>query len=359
MWFVDVLMNILAYLPVFSLTDDLGFLTGNRGSNQPHKYYLSLISILFGERKIQLLSIPIKQPGEKAILFRIKRLSEIDAFVLSEEKANQLETNYKSHYNSLHETEQNIEKEALLRQLSDQQSRIETSYNKINAFTTIIVAVKEGRKIYSNIQRTIQFLLSTNAVEVFTLFLTSIFLPQYVFLVPSQLLFINFITDSLPAISLGLEPAEKDIMDRPPRDSKLNVISLDIWAKMLYQAGIQIIIVMSVYCLGIKMYTPQVASTMAFLTINIMQLLHAVNLKTRHSIFKVNLFKNKVFNYSFVAGFALIFAVGLVSPLQNLFSLVALNLTQWLIVLAFSVAIIPIVEFAKYLVRKFGTERIK
>lgn len=88
MWFVDVLMNILAYLPVFSLTDDLGFLTGNRGSNQPHKYYLSLISILFGERKIQLLSIPIKQPGEKAILFRIKRLSEIDAFVLSEEKAN-------------------------------------------------------------------------------------------------------------------------------------------------------------------------------------------------------------------------------------------------------------------------------
>ncbi len=141
MWFVDLLMNILAYLPVFSLTDDLGFLTGNRGSNQPHKYYLSLINILFGERKIQLLSIPIKQPGEKVILFRIKRLSEIDAFVLSEEKANQLEANYKSHYDSLHETEQNIEKEVLLRQLSDQQSRIETSYNKINAFTTIIVAI--------------------------------------------------------------------------------------------------------------------------------------------------------------------------------------------------------------------------
>ena len=119
-------------------------------------------------------------------------------------------------------------------------------------FATIIVAVKEGRKIYSNIQRTIQFLLSTNAVEVFTLFLTSIFLPQYVFLVPSQLLFINFITDSLPAISLGLEPAEKDIMDRPPRDSKQNVISLDIWAKMLYQAGIQIILVMSIYVLGIE-----------------------------------------------------------------------------------------------------------
>ena len=88
MWFVDVLMNILAYFPIFSLTDDLGFLTGNRGSNQPHKYYLSLINILFGERKIQLLSIPIKQSGEKVILFRVKRLSEIAAFVLSKEKVN-------------------------------------------------------------------------------------------------------------------------------------------------------------------------------------------------------------------------------------------------------------------------------
>lgn len=90
---------------------------------------------------MQFLSIPIKQPGEKVILFLIKRLSEIDAFVLSEEKVNQLETNYKSHYSSLTETEQNIEKEALLRHLSDQQSKIETSYNKINAFTTIIVAI--------------------------------------------------------------------------------------------------------------------------------------------------------------------------------------------------------------------------
>ena len=184
-------------------------------------------------------------------------------------------------------------------------------------------------------------------------------MPQYVFLVPSQLLFINFITDSLPAISLGLEPAEKDIMDRPPRDSKQNVISLDIWAKMLYQAGIQIILVMSIYVLGIKLYTPQVASTMAFLTINIMQLLHAINLKTRHSIFKVNIFKNKLFNISFLAGMALVVLVGLLPPLQTLFELAKLNFVQWLIVVAFSVSIIPIVEFAKFLVRKFGTERIK
>lgn len=141
MWFVDVLLNIWAYLPVFALTDDVGFLTSRHGSEQSHRYYFSLISILFGEKKIQLISFPIKQPGEKIILFRIKRLSEMDNFTLSDEKAEQLETDYKSHFSLLDDTDQNIEKEALLRHLSEQKSRIEISYNKINAFTTIIVAV--------------------------------------------------------------------------------------------------------------------------------------------------------------------------------------------------------------------------
>ena len=88
MWFVDVLMNILAYLPVFSLTDDLGFLTGNRGSNQPHKYYLSLIKYsLWREKKFNFYLFRLSSLEKKAFLFRIKRLSEIDAFVLSEEKS--------------------------------------------------------------------------------------------------------------------------------------------------------------------------------------------------------------------------------------------------------------------------------
>ncbi|MBE5956267.1 MAG: hypothetical protein E7253_07420 [Lachnospiraceae bacterium] len=135
-----ILLGIWAYLPVCSLTDDLGFLTANLGSQQ-HKYYFSLISVLFGEKKYQFMSIPIKQPGEKLVLFRGKQLSKMDAFALSEEKENELKTNYKEHYDSLSENERAIEKEALLRQLSDQQSRIDISYNKINAFTTIILAI--------------------------------------------------------------------------------------------------------------------------------------------------------------------------------------------------------------------------
>ena len=226
-------------------------------------------------------------------------------------------------------------------------------------FASIVVAVEEGRKIYSNIQRTIQFLLSTNAVEVFTLFLTSLFLPEFTFLLPAQLLFINFITDSLPAISLGLEPAENDIMKRPPRDSNTNIISLDIWAKILFEAGLQIIIVMSIYVLGIKLYNPSVASTLAFYCINIMQLLHAVNLKTKRSIFKTNIFSNKLFNISFVFAMSLIVLVASMPALSSAFGLVSLNLTQWIIVAVFSLSIILFVETAKLFSKRYAEERIK
>ena len=140
MTLLNMLLKIWAYLPVFALTDDLGFLTPNPNGMQ-HKYYLSLISILFGEKTFQFISFPIKQPNEKIVLFRVKQLSKMEAFILSEEKENELQTNYKTHYDALQDEDQNIEKEALLRHLSDQQSRIETSYNKINALTTIIVAV--------------------------------------------------------------------------------------------------------------------------------------------------------------------------------------------------------------------------
>ena len=226
-------------------------------------------------------------------------------------------------------------------------------------FATIVVAVEEGRKIYSNIQRTIQFLLSTNAVEVFTLFLTSLFLPQFTFLLPAQLLFINFITDTLPAISLGLEPAESDVMQKPPRDANENIISLSVWAKILYQAALQIVIVMGIYVIGINMYDAKTASTLAFYCINIMQLLHAVNLKTSHSIFKTNIFKNKLFNLSFVISVILILLVAFVEPLRIAFGLAMLSNSQWLIVLLFSFAIIPLVEIAKLIANKFTKQRIR
>lgn len=135
-----ILLGIWAYLPVLALTDDLGFLTAIPNSKE-HEYYISLINILFGEKKYQFISFPIRQSEKRMIMFRVKRLSEISGFTLSEEKENELEKNYKDHYDQLNAYECDIEKEALAQKLTEQQYRIDTSYNKINVFTTIILAI--------------------------------------------------------------------------------------------------------------------------------------------------------------------------------------------------------------------------
>lgn len=141
MWIKNIILFVWAYIPFMALTDDLGFMTANKNAKQ-HEYYLSIMSFLFGEKKIQFLSFPIKQPGKRIVWFRVKSLSDMEAFKLTNAKANQLEANYKNHYDSLTEDiDKDIEKEALLRHLSDEQSRVDISYNKMNAFTTIIVAV--------------------------------------------------------------------------------------------------------------------------------------------------------------------------------------------------------------------------
>lgn len=226
-------------------------------------------------------------------------------------------------------------------------------------FATIVIAVEEGRKIYSNIQKTIQFLLSTNAVEVVTLFLATIFLPEYSFLAPSQLLFINFITDSLPAIALGLEPAEYDIMDRPPRENSSNILSGGVGYNILYQAGIQIVIIMIMFALATKLCGNQVATTMVFFTISLIQIFHSFNLKTNHSLKTINIFQNKVFNYSVLIELGLVLIVAFVPFVSSVFGLVSLSFIQWLIVLGSSIIIIPLVELSKFLTYKLKVERIK
>ncbi len=228
-------------------------------------------------------------------------------------------------------------------------------------FATIVLAVEEGRKIYSNIQKTIQFLLSTNLVEVVTLFLACIFLPQFTFLTPSQLLFINFVTDSLPAISLGLEPAEYDIMDRPPRENSSNILSNGVGASILYQATIQIVILMLMFVFALKCVpeNSQVASTMVFFTLCLIQVFHSFNLKTNHSLKTVKIFGNKVFNISALIEFGLIALVAVIPPVSMAFGLAQLSLAQWAIVLGCSISIIPLVELAKWFVYKTKLVRVK
>lgn len=225
-------------------------------------------------------------------------------------------------------------------------------------FATIVLAVSIGRTIYSNIQKTIQFLISTNAVEVLGLFIVSILMRDSIFLLPSQILFINLVTDSLPAFALGLEPAEKNIMEKPPRNPNDNIFSGEVGTAIIYQAFVQTLVVLVLFVYSYHSYGNEVATTMSFLTICLMQILHALNCKTNRSLFTINIFANTTFNISFIALLVLILLVGLVPLLQTAFSLVALNGFQWLIVTLCSLSIIPLVELFKFIFKPKNNTKV-
>ncbi len=215
-------------------------------------------------------------------------------------------------------------------------------------FATIVIAVEEGRKVFANIQKTIQFLFSTNITEVVALVLATILFPQSIFLLPLQILFINLATDILPAIALGFEPIEKDLMTKSPRRLEASVFSDGVGKAIIYQSTCQIIIAMIVFWIAHINFSPEVANTMVFLTINIMQLLHMLNVKSHQSILKSNPFGNTWFIVALFGGIALTLFIALVPPIATVFGLVSLNVTQWCIVFVSAMTILPIVEIVKF-----------
>lgn len=218
-------------------------------------------------------------------------------------------------------------------------------------YSTIVTAISQGRTIYKNITKTILFLLSTNIVEVLGIFVTSLIMHDCVFLLPTQILFINLVTDSLPAFALGVELPEKNIMENKPRDANKSLLSGVTGSSIIYQGFIQTLVVLVMFVIANHKFGNEIASTMSFLTICLMQIVHAINCKTEGSIFKFNIFKNKFFNFSFLFLLLLILTVYFVPPLATLFSLTTLNLTQWLYVALTSVMIIPAVELGKLLIK--------
>jgi len=198
----------------------------------------------------------------------------------------------------------------------------------------------------------LQFLISTNAVEVLGLFIVSLLMHNSVFLLPSQILFINLVTDSLPAFALGIEPPEKNIMEKPPRNPKSTIFSGEIGTAIIYQAFVQTFVVLILFVWSYHLYGNDVATTMTFITICLMQILHALNCKTNQSLFTINIFANKSFNLSFIALLGLILAVGLVPTLQTAFSLVSMTGLQWIIVALCSISIIPLVEICKVIFKQ-------
>lgn len=219
-------------------------------------------------------------------------------------------------------------------------------------FSTIVLAIKEGRAIYQNITKTIIFLLSTNIVEVMGIFITSLVMPSAVFLQPTQILFVNLVTDSLPAFALGIEPPEKNIMNTPPRNANQSLLSGKTGWTIIYQGFIQSLVVLVMFVFACNYFGNEVASTMSFLTICLMQIIHSINCKSENSIFKMNIFNNPFFNFSFLILLALILCVYFVPFLASVFGLVTLSLVEWTIIIITSLAIIPVVEIGKLIINK-------
>lgn len=249
-------------------------------------------------------------------------------------------------------------------------------------FATIVSAVEEGRKVYANIKKAIQYLLSANIAEVLCLFLSVIVITtivnavdparlaasdgMLVFLTPVMILWVNMVTDSLPALALGMEKAEANVMDNPPRKSGSSLFAGKTGIDIIVQGVMQTILVMSAFLVGFLYFEPiaiksgadvevahSISETMAFATLCFIQLFHSFNLKSQsESIFNKKVFDNKFLNLAFGVGVVLVVLVVSIAPIGKVFDTIPLNWAQWLIAVGAAFLIVPMVELQKFIERK-------
>ncbi len=221
-------------------------------------------------------------------------------------------------------------------------------------FVTIVKAVKQGRNIYDNIRKAIHFLIATNVGEIVTIFI-GLLIGLKSPLLAIQLLWINLVTDSLPAIALGLEPEDEDIMNRKPRDSKKGIFSDGLSVKILVEGMMIGMLTLLAFSIGNSMYSLEVGRTMAFLSLGLLELVHSFNIKSDESIFKVGVFKNKYLVGAFLLGIVLQVGVVCIPQIAQIFKLTPLNGMQWMYTIAISLSPLIIIELQKKLNEiKFG-----
>lgn len=216
-------------------------------------------------------------------------------------------------------------------------------------FSTIVDAVKEGRGIYSNIKKVIGFLLSTNIGEVITVFLAMI-IWQTSPLLSMQLLWVNLVTDSLPAIALGMEPIEKDIMEKKPRSKNEGIFANGLGVRIALQG----IMISALTLVGFKIGeimggSLKAGQTLAFMVLALSQVVHSYNMRSEKSLFEIGFFKNKKLNLASLASI-LLMALVLFSPLRIPFGLVILPWELYLIGLGLIITPLVIMELAKLII---------
>ncbi len=224
-------------------------------------------------------------------------------------------------------------------------------------FATIIAAVKEGRKVFANIQKAIQYLLSANLGEVLTLLIMT--MMNWSILAPVQILWINLVTDTFPAIALGVEPAEGDVMKHQPRGNQGSFLAHGVGFNIIYQGILEGLLTLGVYALGILYPVHQGAAlihadalTMAYITLGLIQLLHACNCKSlQGTIFKTGEFKNRYFNWAILSSTLLLAGTIFIPTLNPIFHTTELDLAQWGIVIGAGLLMVLIVEIVKAIQR--------
>ena len=231
-------------------------------------------------------------------------------------------------------------------------------------FATIVHAVEEGRGIYANIKKSIQYLLSCNIGEIITMFVATALNFHQMPLVTIQLLWLNLVTDSLPALALGMEPVEPGVMKQKPRDPNASLFAHGFAVSMVFYGVLVGGITLLAYALGEYVLSnpdmaDRTANTMAFATLVFCELTRAFAVRSeKRSIFQIGLFSNKTMNIAFLVGLVLQLSVLFIPPLQSIFSITSLPAQDWLIVVGLSLCPLIISEITKAVSRARDHHRI-
>lgn len=213
-------------------------------------------------------------------------------------------------------------------------------------FATIVNAAQEGRRIYDNVRKAIQFLLSSNLSEVVGVFVASLF--GAVLLKPAHLLWINLITDSIPALGLGIEQAEGDVMTRKPRSSDEGLFANGLGIDVVWQGVTIAALTLLSFVIG-KAFNPEFGTTMAFVTMSMAEIFHSLNMRSRtESIFKMKM-QNKLLWGAVALSFVLTSAVIFIPFFRNAFSFEAINFGEYLLAILIGMLIVPISEGVKFI----------
>ncbi len=219
-------------------------------------------------------------------------------------------------------------------------------------FATIVNAVEEGRKIYTNIRKAVQFLLSSNISEVLSLFVATLILPAgKLFLSPVHILWINLVTDALPAIGLGMNKSEEGIMNEPPRDPRASLFANGVGVAIAYQGVILAALTLASYFFGAQI-SDRTATTMAFITLSSVQIFHSFNIKAgQGTVFSTKSFDNRVLMLGSIIPMVLLYLIINIPFCAEIFKVVPLDVAHWGIAIGLAFAVIPIDEICRRILK--------